>query len=625
VPTQITLLYGLKLLLCVGAVYALFHSYGRLFSRFIPPLATLPGGFILFLAANELLALPFILLHLPFKNFFWLFCLVNGVVLAAGMGLAIKQRSKISLKARPSWYLFLPLAAVLTCMVLTQFYVKYDADDSFYVSLTLQNDNNPSLYSSDPSSGNPALPFPKVYQFQGGELFQTALAKVFRLSALEIAHGFMPLMIIPLVFLAFRSIFREFLDRRETYVALLLLFLFFLFGGYSYYSQGTALLTRVWQGKAILAALLIPLLLFLLYKVYSGPKERGLYLAILLLNIAGLALNPSAVYLFASTLAIFGLLILVKAKSLMALFKLVLASLPVAAGGLYILLSESGYGGFEVGQTTPYRHYLDVFLGNSWFFYIGAAGLVLFYRTQALKRARSIAYYFPLIAALAFLNPLVAPFIIQNITRIMPALLIVPMAGALAFQVLMKKFSGARRHFRAAAAFTAIGALAVLFAFSGRYVFDRSLPLVAYDNSRQKVPAGVAGIGDYLARAPHGVILAVEDPAAYLHNFTTKHELIGSRSLNLTVYYRKNPQEFSNRRALLSLVNNVGTAHFPQNRFHELIEHYRVDYLVFSVSNGFMDTYLYEYGGVKLYENHKYILVKTSRLDTPKIISYNKL
>ena len=80
---------------------------------------------------------------------------------------------------------------------------------------------------------------------------------------------------------------------------MILLFLFWIFGNVSIYTPETFLLTRTWQGKSVLANLLIPGCLFCLLRAGAQPDEKWPYTEAFLLALSsGLFTSMSPVLIF---------------------------------------------------------------------------------------------------------------------------------------------------------------------------------------------------------------------------------------------------------------------------------------------------------------------------------------
>lgn len=597
----VTFFYLIKLAVFAGLLFITFYGFGQLISKKAPLLSGVDGGFITFLAINEILSLPFILLHLSFELFFVVFMAINIPLFVYGAIQLFKNPARIL--RRTDWlYIGLATLSLVVCIGLTQFYVKYDADDSFYVSLVQQNRSSSQLYTWDPSTGDHSLPLSRAYMFEGWELIESALSKSFGLSSLELTHGLIPIVAIVVVFAALYKIYKDLSSNNQlSLVALALLGVILIFSGYSLYSQGTFLLTRSWQGKALVANLIIPMLLFALYKAYKAPARHGSYLAVLLINIAAIALNPSSIFLCFAAITTFGLLILARSRSWRPILALGLSLSPILIVGAMEILTLNGYGsgGFDTEVPSSYSTYFKRFIGSSWYFYFWVAGLVILFRAKPLRKGFAIFYMLPILLLLTFLNPLFTPLIKHyasgntywRLFWLLPLTIALPLLAAklsfLPSGILKSRTGTSLKHFVNA---MSVSAVTIILIVSGSFMFDTSRPLVACDNTRAKVPVGVEGVGNYLNQLPYGKVLASTDPAAYLHSFTSKHALLVSRSLQLSVYYPKTSTGYADRMQLFGAVS--GTDPLPSIELQKLLRKYKVNYLVYPSSNLFVSRYV---------------------------------
>lgn len=624
--SYVNLLFIAELAGCAAVLFILFYAYGSLAKRYVSLLGGIDGGFITFLAIHELLALPFILFHFSFALFYVLFLLLNVPMLIYGLAKVLKNRSQL-LDRRIGWtYMILAAAALVICIGLTQYFVKYEADDSLYVSLVQQNKDNSRLYSYDPSTGDPALHFSSAYAFESWELLETSFAKNFNMSALELTHGLMPIVTVALVFAAGYRIYKNLLkDKRLACIALFFLGILLVFGGYSGKSQGTFILSRGWLGKAIISSFIIPLLLYALSKLYYRPHNKQLYAYLLAINVASVALNPSAIFINFAAITIFGILVFIKHRNIRSLLCLFITMVPILATGvaeLYFKHFAHTVNGSQPNATNHlgYSYYLHTFVGSSWYFYWLPVVLALLYfkRANLNKKFWIMGVVFPVVLLLTYLNPIFITTVKRAATEntywrlmwLVPITIILPIAGAYIYNLSIKRIPSKRTFYRAGAGMAALVVASGILIASGEYLFDTSKPLFAYDNTRQKVPPGVVGVGEYFKGAPSGKVLAATDAAAYLHTFTSKHTLLVARTLSLPAYYLKTSTDYKNRVLMFNAVN--GTNLIPTTQLHDLLKEYKVDYLVYPVSNTYAAQYVSSFDLPILYSNQTYKVAKAS-------------
>lgn len=618
-PSTISPLYVIYLLACAGILLALFRAYGKIFSRLLPSFDNISGGFLLFVAVNEVLAVPFTVLHGRFSHFLTVFVLVNLPILLLGLTRLYRARSLTNKEVAKSPHFILFAFVLLSALAMTQIYAYYSGDDSFYISLIEQNKGNDLLYSSDPSFGIDSYRFPQAYQFQGWELIESALSVLFRLTTLELVHGLVPLVILPTVCSGFKQIFAYFLDKKDTYFALTLLLFLFIFGGYSARSEGAFLMTRPWQGKTIVASLILPLLIFSLYRAYEKAKENDFikfFLPVMVINIAALALNPSSVFICVGAMVGFGLMMVAKARNLWPALGMFVASLPFVPFAVYTFFIAEARGGARL-EIRPFIDYLIPFIGKPWFFALWFIGLILLFRSSVMAKGRSLFYIFPVVVSVTVLNPLFYPYISKYITStaywrlfwLIPLTITLPIIGVLGLKNLKSKLN---KHWGVIPARTlATFSIVLMFILGGRYVYGLDQSVVEVNLTREKVPKGVVGVSEFLAAQPKGLVLAAPYPAAYLHNFTAKHEVLAPRVLSLRVHFEIDSEGYNFRTSLLSLMSKKKVKAFPISRYHEVMRRYGVDYLVYDHDNQYIRDYVEAYEATELYSNERYRISKT--------------
>ncbi|MEX0748989.1 MAG: DUF6077 domain-containing protein [Candidatus Saccharimonadales bacterium] len=618
--TTITPMFLLHLFATTSILIALFYSYGLLAKRHIAPqLQSIAGGFVLFLAVNELLALPFILNHLAFYAFYAVFLALNTVVLIYGLVIFIKKirDGEIAFK-KPSLMAIFAIISLLVSIGLAQFYVKYDADDAFYVSLTEQSIGTDQLYLYDPSTGNAEFPISKAYIFQSWELLQASMAHSFQLTAVEFAHSLIPMLIMILVFSAHKYIYKDLLRSDEyTYLALLLLFIFLLFSGFSIYSQGSFLMTRSWQGKAILAALILPMLLNSLLATYNRPDNKEAYISIGVLLIAGMALNPAIIFLGATPIGVFGALTVIKYRNFSSALKLSATLLPVIIMGVAAkLMVSSGVGGSLDPKILPdgrtYGNYLQRFIGGTRYLYVVLLGACLSLKKKIDMRIVTLVIIFPAALFATILNPLLFEPLYTYITTntywrlfwIIPITIMVPIAGVHIYSFINEAFA---RILPKAVDLTRIGVIvAVSLVYIGAGTFIYSHPDSTFDNSRHKAPVGVSEVANELTEQPQGVILAASSPAVYLHNFTSKHQLLVSRKFYIPSYHPAGTTEYNELRLMFNIINNTDTHSISQDRFMQLLKKYKVDYMISPQRNTYIKSFATEFSLDTIFKSEYY-------------------
>lgn len=183
-----------------------------------------------------------------------------------GEPLAAKAKRERSRGALLLWICF---GVILAIQIFCVFYLRYeDGDDAYYVAITSYAKEVKALYRNIPYTGqyteldvrHALAPFP---------VWVAVLADVAGLSGAATAHAFMPVFILAITYGLFYLLGERLLLTRDglgeswrmplfmTFAGLLV-----TFGGYSIYSAENFLIVRAGQGKAVLANVAIPALLY---------------------------------------------------------------------------------------------------------------------------------------------------------------------------------------------------------------------------------------------------------------------------------------------------------------------------------------------------------------------------
>ncbi|MBO4337883.1 MAG: hypothetical protein J5842_07390 [Lachnospiraceae bacterium] len=203
-------------------------------------------------------------------------------------------------------------------------YAAPDPDDAFYSSLSSMSLSYDMLLDRDAYGGLMQRAVQKRYAFSALPVYQAGLSYLSgSLHHLFICHNLFPLFYIPLSYGLYAELVRMLTaggqkngraagqDNEEAYKdpvwkdggkALLTLAVLHTVGNYYLFTQETFLMTRLWQGKGLFAAIGIPALLLFGMKA----EERGLFgwimvsltmLAIVFMGGTGLFLAPGMLIL----------------------------------------------------------------------------------------------------------------------------------------------------------------------------------------------------------------------------------------------------------------------------------------------------------------------------------------
>ncbi len=187
-----------------------------------------------------------------------------------------------------------------------------DADDSRFVVNAVDILRTNRMFLTDPSTG---LPVESWF----GELIKDVTApwavyiaycaKMTGISAVIMAHSVLPVSLIlcavAVYWLLAKHLIKRFANRC---IFMFVVLLIQLYGCMSIYTAETFMLTRIWQGKAVVASVGIPAMLLIGMWLYRKEKEWRYYILLLALDMAMCLMSGMGIIIGAIMLGCMGLI-----------------------------------------------------------------------------------------------------------------------------------------------------------------------------------------------------------------------------------------------------------------------------------------------------------------------------
>lgn len=314
---------------------------------------TIVLGTVAIFAVFELTALPCIFLHTSFTfltDLFWkISSALSAVSFLAHFRKLGKSLRKRNLKHDAMLLVFLPVILLVAFQVYIVFhYAHLDEDDAYFVATSVTSLETDTLFVYDCYTGLPAEALNFRYVFSPFFLLYGVCAIPMKMAPAVIAHSFFPLVLIPFTY-GVCYLWAEYLfPGKKLYQMLFLLFtaLLNLYGNYSVYSSSTFLLTRIWQGKALLCSALLPLLILLTLSICQNREKHYSHISLTVTVIACCLSSSMAVALVPICIGIFCLLSLIYQKRLFASLRLLLCVTPCIPVGIAYLFDKLNGGIF---------------------------------------------------------------------------------------------------------------------------------------------------------------------------------------------------------------------------------------------------------------------------------------
>ncbi len=247
------------------------------------------SGQMLLWAGFLVICVPLILLKQPFSYACGLFHGYQGVLLLAAIFVIIRRkqgrvrvpeiedkkgnRKSVGRAAKIWWIAFW----LLLCLqwVLTIFLAYEEGDDAFYFATATITEQSNTMYLILPYTGfatgldarHGLAPFPVWIAY---------LAKVSGIPALVVAQVLLPLALMGMAYGIYYLIAKNLCTEKEETIPMFMVLteVLFLFGGYSLFTAENFLLVRAAQGKAVIACIILPFLLYLMMRMLDKLKRQ---------------------------------------------------------------------------------------------------------------------------------------------------------------------------------------------------------------------------------------------------------------------------------------------------------------------------------------------------------------
>ncbi len=246
-------------------------------------------GNITMFALMQLFAVPMICVKAAFISLLWVWVISVAAAAVAGIAVTVKFCRTHTFQLRVSltkWRsVVLPVLIAVAVALLIAFqarisskYQHLDEDDARFIALEVIAVERDVMFLESPITGN--LMYWNVGEvkkdyFSPWTMYVAALSKLSGMPPAVLSHRMLPLFLIPLCYMAYALLAMELYEKDYEKILIFLLIIGFisLFGYTSTHTPASLMLLRIWQGKAVFAALVIPVLFTLLWGLYEKPQD----------------------------------------------------------------------------------------------------------------------------------------------------------------------------------------------------------------------------------------------------------------------------------------------------------------------------------------------------------------
>ncbi len=304
-------------------------------------------GYLFLFSLFELLTLPMIRFKAPLHVLVICFGVPSGAAALAGAFSLIRmKRIRKPDVAGPlrqsSPFLWAALLLIVFQLAVVAVYAHFDEDDAFYVAAGTTAVETDTIFEISAYTGAPYTKIPQRYILSPFPIFLAVVSRLCGgLHPAIVAHTIFPPVFLICVYCTVYLIARKWFedDQNARGIFLFLTAMLCWFSAYSVYSAGNFQMVRLWQGKAMLASFLLPLIFYLSLSIILEEQPQYPWFLLLLADVAGCLLSSMGIILAPLMIGIFALLGLLRFRSLKRTVYALSCCIPSAAlGAVYLYI-----------------------------------------------------------------------------------------------------------------------------------------------------------------------------------------------------------------------------------------------------------------------------------------------
>ncbi len=310
-------------------------------------------GWLEMLALCVIVVVPFVVLQEPFTltaNVFSGVLAVFGIVSLICSRKDIKnyfsfvKKQNADKKEKIDYFALglriLVLVLILAQLVASVFMQYLDGDDSFFIAASVTTQYTNKMYIYNPYMGaHGALDI--RHALSPVPIFLSWLSNLSGIQVTVMCHTFISIFLITLRYCVVYLLAKELFDdaKRQSWLFMLFVNIWYLFGNVSIYAAESFAYTRTWQGKSIFPNVIVPCIFVFLLMISRNKMYPGEWCMVFILTLAGICTTSIAIFLIPILFALAVLCIAIKQRRPVVLAQSLACLLPSAFFGmLYLFL-----------------------------------------------------------------------------------------------------------------------------------------------------------------------------------------------------------------------------------------------------------------------------------------------
>ncbi len=300
-------------------------------------------GYFLQFAILQLLAVPMIFLKIKFSTLFYSWGNIIGILAILSFVLNI-HRFKIqdlwnTIKDNFNVQNIIAGLFILVQVIVPMIYMHVDQDDSFYVVTASTSIAENSMYIVAAEDGLEYQRLPPRYVLSPFPLYLASVSVAIGVHPTIVAHTILPPIFILLAYMIYTQIAFHLFKGEKKAVSIFLIFLslLYIWGNFSIYTNFTFLLLRIWQGKAMLANVILPAIWLMFLECIKNDKKIGNWLILLMVMIASCHVSSMGIALAPMTLGGLAVVFSIRNRKISYILKSAICMIPNLIYGLTYL------------------------------------------------------------------------------------------------------------------------------------------------------------------------------------------------------------------------------------------------------------------------------------------------
>ena len=301
-----------------------------------PAMTYVCGWFVSFFVF-ELTAVPFILLEKSFTSLVVTYTILIAILLVVSIWQGrqvfdmllsnMKDGFKQPVSVKIGWIVvFVLIAAQMAYAIL---YEYYDGDDAYYIATAVLADGFDTMYLRDAYTGY-IYDLDARHAFSPTPIYQAWLSRLSGIAPATVAHSVLAPVWLMFMYCIYAQIGNRLLWNKKNYrpVFMILIAVWFMFGNISLYTAETFAMTRTWQGKGMMAGMVIPALLLCLIYLAQEECSKGMWILLVCVIVSAVFATSISFMIVPTVVGTSAVLTGIRNHSIKHLLKMIACCIP---------------------------------------------------------------------------------------------------------------------------------------------------------------------------------------------------------------------------------------------------------------------------------------------------------